>query len=117
VVLDDDQLPEWAKGYIKAVSQKSIIKGYPDNTFKPADKLTRQELVVMVINAFKFVEDAKELEFSDKGQIGDWAKEAIETAVHLEILSGYPDNTFRVGNTITRAETFAVLAKALKVKK
>lgn len=113
---DDDKIPEWAKGYIKAVNQRSIMKGYPDNTFKPSDKLTRQELVVMVINAFEFKEDTKELTFLDKDLIGDWAKESIEIAVNIEMLSGYPDNTFRPRNTITRAETFAVLAKALKAK-
>ncbi|TYQ15388.1 UNVERIFIED_CONTAM: Subtilisin-like serine proteases [Acetivibrio alkalicellulosi] len=111
---DDADLPKWAKGYIKIINQNGIIRGYPDNTFRHNDRLTRQELVVMVVNAFNFKSPPKDLNFNDKDDIGHWAKDAIGIAVYLEIISGYTDNTLKPANSITRAETFSILANALR---
>ncbi|HBQ27910.1 MAG TPA: hypothetical protein DD719_00510 [Desulfotomaculum sp.] len=45
---DQDQIPAWAQDGIALAAAKDIIKGYPDNTFKPAKKVTRAETAVMV---------------------------------------------------------------------
>jgi hypothetical protein len=42
-----------------------------------------------------------------------WAYEAIESLAGQDIVSGYPDGTFKPGNDITRAEFAAMLVKAL----
>src|SRR6056297_953163 len=38
-----------------------------------------------------------------------WAKESIEKFVENEIVSGYPDNTFKPNNPISRAESAAII--------
>ena len=42
---------------------------------------------------------------------GHWAEYHIYPLVHMEILSGYPGNTFKPNNPITRAEYMTVLFK------
>ncbi|WP_341280904.1 S-layer homology domain-containing protein [Paenibacillus sp. FSL H8-0537] len=47
---------------------------------------------------------------------GHWAKESIEAAVKAGILNGYPDQTFKPQNPITRAELLKVIALTTKVE-
>ncbi|SFF00026.1 S-layer homology domain-containing protein [Paenibacillus algorifonticola] len=47
---------------------------------------------------------------------GHWAKESIEAAVKAGILNGYPDQTYKPQNPITRAELLKVIALTTKVE-
>ncbi|HYE81126.1 MAG TPA: S-layer homology domain-containing protein [Clostridia bacterium] len=47
---DKNQMPSWAKDYIGALVNKKIIKGNPDNTFKPNNNLTREEAASIISN-------------------------------------------------------------------
>ncbi|MGG3505613.1 S-layer homology domain-containing protein [Paenibacillus lautus] len=44
---------------------------------------------------------------------GHWASSAIEEAVQLGIVGGYPDHTFKPDRQVTRAEFMVMMAKAL----
>ncbi|MFA5522935.1 MAG: S-layer homology domain-containing protein [Tissierellales bacterium] len=48
--LDNNQFPSWASKYIGALSNKKIIKGYPDNTFRPNNSITREEAASLILN-------------------------------------------------------------------
>ncbi len=43
---------------------------------------------------------------------GHWANDFIQALIDREILSGFPDSTFRPQNSLTRAEYAALIAKA-----
>gem|GEM_PF-5014698 len=43
---------------------------------------------------------------------GHWAEGSINQLIASQAISGYPDNTFRPENTITRAEFASILMKA-----
>lgn len=64
---------------------------------------------LMVMGAFVFapVSSFADDTFSDTAS--HWAKSNIEYMVEKEILSGYPDGTFRPNNTVTRAEFIKML--------
>lgn len=53
-------------------------------------------------------------EFSDIS--GHWAEAGIKQAVSAGIVNGYPDGTFRPGQTVTRAEFAVMLMNALKLQ-
>lgn len=44
-----------------------------------------------------------------------WAKDAIKWMAGNEIISGYPDNSFKPNKTVTRAEFAVILVKALNL--
>jgi len=91
-----------------------IIKGYEDNTFRPKNKLTRQEMAVLIINAFGYgVSQNTNINMKDANKIPKWAKGHVAKAIELGIIKGYNDNTFRPGNTITRAEVVAMIARCI----
>uniref|UniRef100_UPI0013E8E097 S-layer homology domain-containing protein n=1 Tax=Longirhabdus pacifica TaxID=2305227 RepID=UPI0013E8E097 len=46
---------------------------------------------------------------------GHWAEQKILQAVNDGYISGYPDNTFRPDDNITRAEFASVIARATAV--
>lgn len=46
---------------------------------------------------------------------GHWAKEAVERAVTLGFVTGYPDGTFRPDANVTRQEIAAILIRSLPV--
>lgn len=108
-----DYIPGWAKGYIIAVSEKEIFKGYPLKRFKANKNISRQEMVTVLIRGFKKELIDEELTFTDKDEIGEWALEFVKAGVHHEILAGYPDKSFKPKNDITRAEAFTIICKLL----
>ena len=45
--------------------------------------------------------------------MGHWAQESIEIMVYRQYVSGYPDQTFKPDNLVTRAESCTIIAKTL----
>ncbi len=111
---DAKDIPSWAGGYIQAALDKGIVQGYPDNTFKAGNKVTRAEFTLMAMKAFGFGEaDASTLQFADTKSIPAWAAKFIAKATELKIINGYADNTFKPDNYITRAEVSAIIDRCL----
>ncbi|HHY91370.1 MAG TPA: hypothetical protein GX503_06860, partial [Clostridiales bacterium] len=109
-----DALPSWARDAIQATSARKIFVGYPDGTFRANQNITREEMTVVLIKAFNIKLDGDiSLPFRDRAQIGKWAEEYVEAAVQHEIVVGYPDNTFRPKQAITRAEAFTIICKLM----
>jgi N-acetylmuramoyl-L-alanine amidase len=97
-----------------------FISGYAeDNTFRPRVALTREQLVSMVLESMKTLPNAnlnvpssvtarpyKDVDTSR------WSAAKILWARQNNIVSGYPDGTFRPAQPVTRAEMMAVLRRA-----
>lgn len=49
--------------------------------------------------------------YSDKIEVSSWAKDSVEGIIENRYMSGYPDNTFRPKNNITRAEAVVTLSR------
>lgn len=50
---DSASISAWAVDAVNTAVNKEIIKGYPDNSFKPQGKATRAEAVTVIVNALK----------------------------------------------------------------
>lgn len=91
--------------------------GYKDGTFKPENKMTREEVAVMFSRLLKNPPTKGRvygLNFSDvKGD--RWSVTAISYMSDLGILKGYPDGTFKPEAPITRAEFAAMAAGFAKL--
>ena len=97
----------WYNSVINAVVNAGYMKGYPDGTFRPNDKITRAEFTQMI----KAIDKANTgmAPFADVK--GHWAEAAINQAYANARIKGYPDGTFRPNNHITRAEAVTVFNK------
>ncbi|MEN2776865.1 S-layer homology domain-containing protein, partial [Acetivibrio clariflavus] len=112
---DSKDIPKWAEGFIQAIVDKGIIKGYDDGEFKPNRVLTRKEMVVMAVNAFNIEGIEIELPFADSDAIPNWAKTSVSKAFSSNIVKGYADNTFKPDKEVTRAEVCTIIAKCLEL--
>ncbi|MGE5417066.1 MAG: Calx-beta domain-containing protein [Acidobacteriota bacterium] len=50
-VVFKDKIPVWAAPYVVSITQKGLLKGYSDKTFKPNKQITRAEACVILYNA------------------------------------------------------------------
>lgn len=76
---------------IQNVAGAGIISGYPDGTFKPNDKITRQQMAGMINKAFRHMNlpvQKQPLTFKDSKQISANFVDAVAVSVNLNIIRG-----------------------------
>ncbi|MBO9608517.1 MAG: S-layer homology domain-containing protein [Paenibacillaceae bacterium] len=113
----DMQGGEWFETAVSHAVYAGILDGYEDGTLRPAQSISRQEAAVMLARLLKLEPGNRQAaSFADAADIADWSMEATTELVHREILSGYPDGTFRPTHPITRAEAVTMLDKAVNLK-
>ena len=98
---------DWFCDSVMKLSNKDIIKGYPDGTFKPNKSITRAEFAVIASKYIKNPKAADEV-FADV-PMNHWAKDAIAKVKAEGWISGYNDGTFRPDAPITRAEAVSIV--------
>lgn len=105
----------WAASQIDELSDKGVIVGYPDGTFKPDDNVTRAEFASMAIRALgqQNASVAQPVEFLDIDS-SYWAYDSIQKALYFELISADADGgLFRPDDTVTREESMTVAVNAL----
>ncbi|CCY24302.1 s-layer domain-containing protein [Brachyspira sp. CAG:484] len=105
----------WASEEIQILTDKGVIVGYPDGTFKPDDNVTRAEFASMAIKALgqQHTTVAQPVAFTDITE-EFWAYDAIQKALFFDLISCPPSGEpFRPDDTVTRAESMTVAVNAL----
>lgn len=105
----------WASCNINKLARNDVVVGYPDNTFKPSRKVSRAEFATMLVKGMNL--DGCDLMtkciFSDV-PASNWANAMIAKAVDENLMKGYPNNTFKPQNHVTRIEALCALSHATK---
>ena len=83
-----------------------------NGTVRPTDPITRQEAAVLLCRALGLEGGGSVAQFSDRGQIASWAADAVGAMAAKKLLQG-ANGMFRPTDAITRAETVAILDRAL----
>ncbi len=101
----------WAKKEIMYLSERNIIGGYPDGTFKPNEPITRAQASAMLIKALKIpLNEETTAQFKDVSKDSPYYK-ILSTVNEKGILRG--DNGFmRPGEKTSRAQMAAILRRA-----
>jgi len=98
---------------VVVLADLGVISGYPGGTFKPANIVTRAEMAVIVIGALGLTDYIGGISgFKDMAGYA-WAEGYVAYAKSLGIIDGYPDGTFKPGNTVTYQEAAKMLVAAL----
>lgn len=83
-----------------------------NGTVRPTDPITRQEAAVLLCRALGLEGGGSVAQFSDRRQIASWAADAVGVMAAKKLLQG-ANGMFRPADAITRAETVAILDRAL----
>lgn len=106
---DAGDIPDWVAGVVASATKAGLVEPR-EGKFLANEPITREEAAVMVSKAFKMLEKYQPIDltkFADAEDISDWAKAALAD----NAIQGYPDNTFRPNDFITRAEALTVLKR------
>ena len=115
----DVQSNSWAAQPIEAAVRAGFLQGYPDQTFQPADLITKMEVILSLVNGLQLSQpqnpEAALQAFSDRDQLPEWAKPALGAAAQADVVVNYPDlDRLRPDQPATRAEVAALLYQALQ---
>lgn len=127
VDLDDSQATEfddvpagtWYTGAVAWAAENGVVYGNGNGSFAPNRPATRQETAAIFYRFLKLMgktleQKEEEKEFNDKADIADWAMDSVKVMQMAGVLSGYPDDTFRPLNYLTRAEAASLLVRFMK---
>lgn len=114
IPFEDAKQDIYVKEIAKAVD-RGFISGFEDNTFRPQEQLTREQVVSIAIESLKSI---PELNITVPEQVSNspypdvatnrWSAAKIQWAKNNDIVSGYPNGTFRPADSVTRAELMAI---------
>ncbi|MCL6754155.1 S-layer homology domain-containing protein [Nostoc sp. CCCryo 231-06] len=102
----------WAAQFIQQLSQRGVIAGFPDGSFRPEEPVTRAQFAAMVNKAFQKAQQRQPINFADVPS-NYWASSAIGQAYTIGFLSGYPGNRFEPNQAIPRQQVLVSLANGL----
>ncbi len=110
----DNRFPDvaadsWYVNYVGYLTEKNVIRGYPDGTFRPDEPITRAEFVALLSKGSGLGSAAENLYPDCKKH---WASGAIAQLTEEGVLDGYPDGTFRPDVPISRSEAVKAVNKA-----
>lgn len=101
----------WYATAVKTLASLGMMDGYPDGTFRPDEPITRAEFATVGL-AFAYDPLDASCSYYDVGA-NAWYHTYVAQATTYGWIGGYPDNTFRPGNNITRVEVCVIVNNML----
>ncbi len=104
----------WAANAIAWAQETGVVSGYGNNTFRPNQAVTREELAQMLYNyaahmGYDLTAAGNLTAFPDGSKVSDWAQTAMSWANGNQLINGFEDDTLRPGGDSTRAQAASIL--------
>lgn len=112
VTFNDISLVEWAKKDILKVAEKGIMSGMGNDTFAPAESLTRAQAATMITKLLNIPNDVKGADFTDVNE-KDWFYSYVSAVNNKGLMVGVSGTEFAPNKHMTRQEVSLVLYKIL----
>lgn len=100
-----------------------IVKGVSETEFVPAASLTRQELCTMLYRVFEQTGDVAQSEesalsaFQDKGEIAEWALDAVEYCAANGYIVGMSETTIAPLETVSAEQAIVICNRIISAAK
>lgn len=101
---NDVNMQSWAYPYIQNAYKIGVVKGYPDNSFKPNNNITYAEVIAIMVAALN---EEQTIE-------GEWPYNYINKAIELNIIT--ENEIVEPNKIITRGEMSKIVWHTLLVK-
>ncbi|WP_169089781.1 Ig-like domain-containing protein [Paenibacillus sp. PL91] len=107
----------WAEEAVQTAATLGIIQGVNDSTFAPKQKITREQMAVILVRALKLkTENEEKTKFVDQSNVSAWAVSSLNTLVGQGIIKGYEDGSFRPDKAMNRGEAASVIVKLMDMQ-
>lgn len=110
---DDLSIDHKLYEHIMNLTEAGVIKGYPDDTFRPDDPITRGEISKMIVKAFEIQINQNCADFNDLGNTEKLYRYAMTLKCN-GIISGFSDGSFRINDTVTREAALKFIISAAR---
>ena len=107
---------EWYATAVNWAASVGVVNGYEDNTFRPNDAITREQLAAILMNysAYKGEDVSARADLSAyTDQPSAWAEETMSWAVAEGLITGVTADTLQPQGAATRAQVAAILQRFL----
>ncbi|GGD81825.1 glycosyl hydrolase family 18 protein [Paenibacillus nasutitermitis] len=115
---------DWYSSAVQTAYSNGLINGYSDGTFRPKEKITREQAMLIIANAMKLTGLKAKLSdaltdtilnpFKDASDVSEWAKSSVADNIQSEIVSGKNDARLVPKSNITRAEVAVMIQRLLQ---
>ncbi|WP_307207205.1 family 43 glycosylhydrolase [Paenibacillus harenae] len=123
-VFSDVKAGTWYSSAVTAAHAYGLIGGFKDGTFRPSDKITREQAMVILAKAMELTglkaklagqsPDQMLSSYEDATMVSDWAKAAIASSIEAGIVTGRNATTLAPQAFITRAEVAIIVQRLLQ---
>ena len=107
----------WYAGYVGWASENGIVNGYDDNTFRPNDSLTREQMSAIISRYISYAgilptksADAPSF-FTDEKKISSWAEKDVDKMRVIGLIEGKDGGQFDPKGKLTRAQAATVVMR------
>ncbi len=107
---------EWYATAVNWAASVGVVNGYEDNTFRPNDAITREQLAAILMNyaSYKGEDVSARADLSAyTDQPSAWAEETMSWAVAEGLISGVTNTELQPQGQATRAQVAAILQRFL----
>lgn len=101
----------FASSYISYGSQRGYFNGFEDNTFRPNDDMTRAQAAAVLNRMYQFTSSGDTSNTFRDVNASTTGAAAIGYLAQNDIITGYPDGSFRPNDKITRAQFSKIMNK------
>jgi len=123
-VFTDVSDSDWYSSAVRTAHAYGLLNGYTDGTFRPHEKITREQAMVVISRAMELTglkaklpaqsADDTLAPYTDAAHASGWALSSIAEVVQAGIVNGRSDGTLAPQDHITRAEAAAMIERLLQ---
>lgn len=120
----DVSASSWYAGSIQTAYDYKLINGFKDGTFRPEDKITREQAMVILSKAMTLTglkenspqQNTNEIltSFADASKVSIWAKEHTAAALQAGIINGKYMKMLAPKDDLTRSEIAVIMQRLLQ---
>ncbi|QTH43761.1 S-layer homology domain-containing protein [Cohnella sp. LGH] len=120
----DVKASDWYSGVINTAYAYQLIDGFQDGTFRPKDKITREQAMLILSKAMVLTgladtlsvpsADAVLSPYGDASKVAKWAQSGAAGSVQAGIVTGRSADTLAPKANMTRAEVAAIVQRLLQ---
>lgn len=116
----DVTVTDWYHEAIKTAYAHRLISGFEDGSFRPEERVTREQAMVIIARAMKLAglegsaaSEALLPRFADAGTVSAWATSGIADSLQAGIVTGRSEAVLAPQDFVTRAEVAVMVRRLL----